>query len=177
MKVNDITPWLEYFRLLNMRFVRNGILEVFPVTGETYITLPALYSLAGIDLEKDDNITKSLKISRTARQLRVYAEYLNANDAGYKHYLEQFDLAKDTPTNNANINQVAAEKMKLPKQKQYVASTRAGFFKTYALHVVDDTPAHNIISTILLIRKLHWWWPFTYITKFDVIEYKNRENN
>ena len=173
MIIRNIEPWLEYFRLLNTQFVKNGMLEVFPASGEAYITYPALCFLAGVDIQKDDKVTSAAKIARTAIQLRTYAEYLNAANEGYKQYLEQYELANDTPATNTNVEQAAENTMKMPKGKSYVSNI--GRINTFALHIVDDTLPHNLRNTVLLTRRRRWWFPFVIATVFDLIEYKQQE--
>lgn len=160
--MKDLTPYLKYFTLLRS-YVRQGYLEVFPATGEAYITLPALYTLAGTDVV-DGKIERIRKIGATVHHLRTYTQYLNAHQEGFKQYEHEQEQAKDTPANSTNVEQAYNASKKWPQNNYQLA-------KPFALHVVDSQYPHDLRFTVLLTHRRRWFWPFTYTDKFDVIEY------
>lgn len=41
----------------------------------------------------------------------------------------------------------------------------------FALHVVLAKIPHDLIYTLLLTRKRHWWWPFSKLEHAEVVSY------
>ena len=160
MKQN-LQPWLDYFALLQT-YVRQGYLEVIPAAPEAYITLPALYTLANAD-PNEDKLEQTQKLCNVGRHLRTYAEYLDASDEGFKLYQQNYEKIprNNEPTSYNTILQAASNLQKLPHRPK----------NPFALHVVKSERPHDLLYTILLTRKRRWFWPFTSITCYEVVDY------
>lgn len=168
--MKDLTPWLEYFDLLQT-YVQQGYLEVFPSTNEAYITEPALLVL-GIAEPTDNAWQIAQKTFNITKYIHVYAQYLNAANEGYKQYVNDLEQATDTPANSTNVEQAYNNRKKYPKNNSQFSIFNTQLDKPFALHVVKSEHPHDLRYTILLTRKRRWFWPFTRINNYDVVYYE-----
>lgn len=43
--------------------------------------------------------------------------------------------------------------------------------RPFAVHVVKGEAPHDLVATLLLSRKRHWWWPLWKLDSFETITY------
>lgn len=43
--------------------------------------------------------------------------------------------------------------------------------KTFAVHVVKEQSPHDLLYTVLLTTRRHWWWPFRKLETMETIKY------
>jgi hypothetical protein len=187
--MNDIQPYLDYFTVLRT-YVEQGLLEVLPAAHEAYITAPALYTLSYADaldemvqhaeLTGDKREHQRLNaelfqsLVSTTDYLRIYAEYLNAAEEGFKLYQQASELAKDMPATSTAVEQ-AAENMRKPQvvngKDQMVNGQWSMVNGTFALHVVSDKHPHPLLYTILATKQRRWYAPWKETDHYEVITY------
>ena len=168
-------PWIEWFGMLQT-YVEAGLLEVQSPLSEAYITEPALYTLSNLSdelLSIAGRMRGGEKVSplncaiimegikKTVERIGVYSMFLNRAEEGYKKYLQSLEAAHDNLQSEKNATQ-AADNLQKPGTHQ----------RTFALHVVESNSPHNLIYTIVIQRKRHWWWPFNQMTDYNIISYK-----
>lgn len=130
-KATNLQPWIDYFRMLQ-QYAEKGFLEIPEQREkhEAYITMPALFTLAGVREEDIKNGTflpgGSEALTDAVTRIRAYAALLAANAIGQQH--------------PADI-------------KGSTVPLTTYFEKPFALHVVDDVMPHELLHTILLTPK------------------------
>lgn len=161
-KATNLQPWIDYFRMLQ-QYAEKGFLEipeqreqngtrsgsaesrrdstagqVKPADHEAYITMSALFTLAGVREETIKNGTflsgGCEALTDTVTRIRAYAAFLNANAIGQQH---QADIKGST--------------VPLP----VIPATELATYleKPFALHIVVDVMPHELLHTILLTPK------------------------
>ena len=79
-KHTDLQPWLDYFEMLRT-YIDKGFLEVMPDKHEAYITLPAILTLAGTDVQEHLQTAKAL--SEVTLNIRAYAAFRSQEGIAY----------------------------------------------------------------------------------------------
>lgn len=150
MKHKNLQPWLDYFQMLR-RYEEKGFLELHPDKREAYITRAALLTLAQPSTPK-----------LATQGLFQYLMYRCAHIEGVKYYDAAMLAAPEGPASDKPSWQT--EKL-MAHASAVVKELEAG---TFALHVVKEDPPHDLLSTIVLTPKKHWWQR----DKIEVIDYK-----
>lgn len=182
--MKDLQPYLDYFDVLR-KYAEQGLLEVLPAAHEAYITAPALYALSYVDdidklvkhVEHTGNRFEQLRLNAklfqsltaTTNNIRIYADFLNANADGFKEYQEAAETAKDTPASTSAVSQ-AAENLRKPR-KTKVNGQWSMVNGNFALHVVSDKERHPLLYTILATTKRRWYTPWKKTDHYEVITY------
>jgi len=187
--MKDLQPYLDYFDMLRT-YAEQGLLEVLPAAHEAYITAPALYALSYVDdidklvkhVEHTGNRFEQLRLNAklfqsltaTTNNIRIYADFLNANAEGFKQYQEASESAKDTPASTSAVRQ-AAENLRKPQVvngKDPLTPFRGNkLSETFALHVVGEDHPHPLRYTILATTKRRWYTPWKKTDHYEVITY------
>lgn len=139
-KHQDLTPWLDYFRMLQ-RYEQKGFLQMNPKEHEAYVTRAALLTLAGIDAEDVQSAAVSPQpeaLADTMSRLRAYAAYRCAPAVGQQH--------------PADINDPATPLPDIPK-----AELTAYLSQPFATHIVKEDYPHDLLLTLLLTQKRAWY--------------------
>lgn len=148
-KTANLQPWLDYFKMLQ-QYAAKGFLEVKAADNEAYITMPALFTLAGVREEDIDNGTflsygESKALDDTVTRIRAYAAFLKANIIGQQHQVGTKGQAAPLPA----------------------MGMKDCFEQPFALHVVGAGMPHELLHTILLTPKRNRR------EKVEIISYSN----
>lgn len=157
-KHQDLTPWLDYFRMLQ-QYEQKGFLEIKPQEHEAYITRAALLTLAGIDAEDVQSAAVSPQpeaLADTLTRLRAYAAYRSAPAVGQQHPVDMNDPAATLP----DILE---------------AELTAYFSQPFAVHIVKEGYPHDLLLTLLLQQKRSWRTAWRTVDTIEVIDYTEQK--
>lgn len=156
-KHQDLTPWLDYFKMLQ-QYEQKGFLEIKPQEHEAYVTRAALLTLSPTPAlpEGEGDAANGKALADTLSRLRAYAAYRWAPAVGQQH--------------TADMNDPDAEIPVIP-----IEELTAYFSQPFAVHIVKEDYPHDLLLTLLLQQKRSWYGRQKETIK--VFDYTNKANS
>jgi len=156
-KHQDLTLWLDYFRMLQ-QYETKGLLEIKPQEHEAYVTRAALLTLSPTPAlpEGEGDAANGKALADTLSRLRTYAAYRSAPAVGQQHPADMNDPAAPLPV--------------IPE-----AELTAYFSQPFALHIVKEDYPHDLLLTLLLQQKRSWRTAWRTVDTIEVIDYTEQK--
>ena len=180
---------LEYFEMLRT-YVAAGYLEVLPVASEAYITRAGIHALAGTDteIEELDKLKRTIRPGQhdvrmdilseaisekfliAARGILSYVCWIDANEEGYKQFMQAMEFAADSPYSRHTAEQTGENLRRMRDASDQVVLRMQK--KAIAIHVVADSHPHDLFYTIYYQRKRNLILPWKEKEHLEIINYR-----